>query len=70
MEDWPEKIPHRIPVLLHLKSGKTLTGLQAWRLFGCYRLSSVINRLNKKPEINIVCNKVDGESYGQYKLIS
>lgn len=70
MENSPEKVPHRVPVLSHLKSGKTLTGLQAWRLFGCYRLSSVINRLNKTPGISIICNKVEGEFYGQYKLIS
>ena len=70
MENGPEKIPHRVPVLAHLKSGKTLTGKQAWGLFGCYRLSSVIHRLNKTPGISIVCNKVEGEFYGQYKLIS
>ena len=70
MENIAEKVPHRVPVLQHLKSGKTLTGLQGWKLFGCYRLSSVINRLNKDPKINIQCTIPEGETHGVYKLIA
>ena len=70
MENSPDKVPHRVPVLAHLESGKTLTGLKAWRLFGCYRLSSVIHRLNKDPKINIECTIPEGETHGKYKLIS
>lgn len=62
--------PHRVPVLAHLKSGKTLTGLQAWNKYGCYRLAPVISRLNENPAINIICTIVSGERYGEYKLIS
>jgi hypothetical protein len=32
----------------HLNSGRTITGIQALDLFGCYRLSSIINRLRKQ----------------------
>lgn len=70
MKNVAEKIPHRIPVLAHLKKHGTITGLQAWRLYGCYRLSDVVHRLNKNPEINIECKIVDGERYGEYKLIA
>lgn len=69
MENWSDRIPHRVHVLNHLKSGKKLTHLQALRLFGCSRLSSVVNRLNNNPAINIICTIVSGERYGEYKLI-
>ncbi len=68
MENTQETIPHRVPILAHLESGKTLTGLQAWKLCGCYRLSSVINRLKNKGH-NIICTIVDDQNYGEYKLI-
>lgn len=61
--------PHRVGILAHLKNGKTLTGKQAWNLFGCYRLSDVIHRLNQNDDINIECTIVEGERYGKYKLI-
>lgn len=32
----------------HLKSGRQITGLVAWKKFSCYRLSSVINRLRSE----------------------
>lgn len=32
-------------VLNHLKQGRTITQAEAIRLFNCYRLSAVINRL-------------------------
>lgn len=62
------KPAHKIAILKHLKSGKTLTGKQAWIKFGCYRLSDVIHRLNNAGH-NIVCEIVSGERYGKYKLV-
>lgn len=52
----------------HLLSGKPLTGLQAIDLYGVYRLSSVINRLRKKHDIETTMIERNGESYGQYQI--
>lgn len=49
----------------HLLSGKSITGLQALRLYGYYRLSSGINRLNNRG-MNIESDKSNG--YSIYKL--
>ncbi len=35
-------------VLQHLKSGKSITGLEALRLYGLYRLSSVVHILRDR----------------------
>lgn len=64
-----EVIPHRVPILKHFKSGKTLTHLQAINLCGCSRLSSVVNRLNKNPAITIVCKIAPDHKYGIYNLV-
>ena len=61
--------PQRVGILAHLKSGNTLTGLQAIKLFGCYRLSGVIFRLNKNPAITIVCKIEPDHKYGIYSLV-
>lgn len=34
-------------ILAHLKQGKTITSLEAQKLFNCFRLSAVIHRLRK-----------------------
>ena len=34
-------------ILAHLKQGKTITSLEAQKLFYCFRLSAVIHRLRK-----------------------
>ena len=52
----------------HLLSGKPLTGLQAIELYGVYRLSSVINRLRKKHNIETTMIERNGEIYGQYQI--
>jgi len=69
MEITTEKVPHKVSILNHLKKHGKITGKDAWRLYGCYRLSSVINRLNKSPEIHIVCKIIEGAKHGEYKLI-
>ena len=34
-------------ILAHLKQGKSITSLEAQKLFNCFRLSAVIHRLHK-----------------------
>ena len=38
-------------ILDYLKQGNSITGEVAWKLFGVYRLSSVILRIRKKYNI-------------------
>lgn len=38
---------HQHQVLAYLQQGKSLTQAQAIKLFNCYRLSAVVNRLRK-----------------------
>ena len=66
--DTEKKVPQRVPVLAHLKQHGTLTGSEAWRLYGIYRLSSVIKRLRISGQ-NIVTHIVGEERYGKYELI-
>ena len=50
-----------------LVNGNTLTGLQAIALFGCYRLSSVINRIRAKYHYDCIkCEIQEPEKYGKY----
>lgn len=56
-------------ILKHLKSGKTLTQLQALKLFGCLRLAARIEelRLNNRIECEMVQD--DDKRYGRYRLV-
>jgi len=56
-------------ILKHLKSGKTLTQLQALKLFGCLRLAARIEelRLNNRIECEMVQH--DDKRYGRYRLV-
>jgi len=52
----------------HLKQGRSITGLSALRMFGVYRLSSVINRLRNEG-MNIITDTeigANGETYACY----
>lgn len=58
-------------VLAHLKKGNTITGLEAIRLFGLYRLSSAIHQLREKGyNIHTEMVQENGEEYGRYSLLS
>ena len=49
----------------HLLKGLSITGIEAIKLFGVYRLSSVINRLRNKEQIPInttMINSKDGKT--------
>ena len=59
----------RAEVLGHLKNGKTINPFQAFGLFSCMRLASVIFSLRAKGhdiECEIVVER--GHRVGQYKL--
>lgn len=43
----PKKKPQKQRILEWLQSGRTLTPLEAWREFGCYRLSARILELRE-----------------------
>ena len=57
-------------ILAHLKSGKTLTPLQAYILFGCLRLGARIYDLRKKHTITSTMVKVGrrGRRVAEYKM--
>ena len=61
-----KKKTHRHNIRKHLKSGKTLTQLQATNLWGCIRLAPNIKRL-KEEGLIIECDRSKG--YGVYKLV-
>ena len=63
--------PHCQAVLEHLRSGKSITGLVALDLFGCYRLSDAIHKLRKRGHnIETTMKEHDGVQYGEYNLVS
>ena len=57
-------------ILGHLIKHGTITGLDSWRHYGVYRLSSVINRLRKIPNVVIDTEMVtvDGGQFARYIL--
>lgn len=57
-------------VLSHLKSGKTITSMQAIDLFRCTRLAAVIYSL-KEEGYDIVSKSIKGTNtnYAKYKLL-
>jgi len=57
-------------ILKHLKSGKSLTAMQALKLFGCARLAARIGELKEEGH-NIITKmiKIKGDYVGRYTLI-
>lgn len=55
----------------HLLSGKSLTGLDALKLFGSYRLAAIIHNLRKKENMNIHTEFITkGEdTFAKYTLV-
>jgi len=45
-------------ILSHLLSGKTLTRLQSFKLFGCFELSARIGELEREINISIDRNSI------------
>lgn len=57
-------------VLEHLKSGKTITGIEALSQYHIYRLSAIIFKL-RRAGYNIETIDMEGENsrYAKYKLV-
>lgn len=57
-------------IFAHLRKGRSITPLSAWEKYGCYRLSSVINRLRKKGhEITTTMKKQGENNFAVYRLV-
>jgi len=58
-------------ILEHLKSGKSITPLEALKLFGCFRLSGRILELKRDGHdiiTNMVKNYDTGKTYAEYHI--
>jgi len=56
-------------ILDHLLEGRTLTSLEALKLFGCFRLSARISELKDKGwQIDSVNIKQNGKIFAEYKI--
>jgi hypothetical protein len=59
-------------ILAHLKTGKTITPMEALREYGCFRLAGRIYDL-KEDGWPIVCDRLDvgdGKRVGHYHLVN
>lgn len=57
-------------IMRHLNSGKTLTGLQALKKFGCFRLAARIERIKSKfkfPVVTVMVGTPGGARVAQYR---
>lgn len=54
----------------HLNEGKGITGLDALRTYGCYRLSAVIHKLRHTFEMDIKTEFITkrGKTFAKYSL--
>ena len=57
-------------ILTHLKSGKTLTAMQALKKFDCMRLAARIEDLREAYIITTEMIKRNGKRYARYKLVN
>jgi hypothetical protein len=57
-------------ILDHLKSGRSITGRDAWSLYGVYRLSSTIHRLRNEgfPIKTTMVPTIEGEDFASYSM--
>jgi len=62
-----KKVSKRDKVLAHLVSGKELTPLDAWNLYGSYRLGAIIFTL-RKDGYNISTDIAKGSGHAIYSL--
>ena len=55
----------------HLESGKSITPLEALRLYDCFRLSACIWTLKHKHGMNIETTMIeeDGKRFAEYSLV-
>ena len=57
-------------ILTHLKSGRSITPLEALELYGCFRLASRISDLKKKYPLKIEKTMVgnNGKKFASYSI--
>lgn len=57
-------------ILAHMQMGGSITGLEALKLFGCFRLPARISDLKKKG-YNILTTKIslNGKRFASYSLL-
>ena len=60
----------RDAILNHLKSGRTITSLEALNLYGCLRLAAIIYSL-REEEFKIKTEMIDvnGKTIAEYSLV-
>ena len=56
-------------ILKHLKAGKTLTQLDALRLYGCMRLAARIEELRLNYAIDCRMVERNGKRFGEYRMV-
>lgn len=58
-------------VLAHMKKGKSITPLDALRLFGCFRLAAVIYKLREDGHVinMVMVPQADGNPFARYRLV-
>jgi hypothetical protein len=58
-------------ILKHLKSGDTITSLEALQRYGCLRLAAVIHSLRKEGfDVNTEMVDVNGKTIAEYSLLN
>ena len=58
-------------ILKHLKSGNTITSLEALQKYGCLRLAAVIHSLRKEGfDVGTEMVDVNGKTIAEYSLLN
>lgn len=55
-------------ILSHLRSGKSITPVEALKKYGCFRLAARINDLRKSNNIKTVIVERNGKRFAAYHL--
>ena len=56
-------------IFKHLQR-KSITGLEAWKEYGVYRLSSLIHRIRKEGyQVKTTMIEMDGHTFAKYSLL-
>jgi hypothetical protein len=58
-----------LKILKHLKSGKSITQMEALNLYGCMRLASRINDLREIYPIHTTMIYKSGKKFASYSLV-
>lgn len=64
------ELPQKAKILNYLKSGNTLTAIQALEKFGCFRLAARIDELKAGHEIRTEIVRANGKRFACYRMES